>query len=53
MAKTAPATMPLVEIGSWTRKDPANPKWLSIADLGDGKRFIALSERRVTGSFSE
>ena len=32
----------LVEIGPWTRKDCANLKWLSIADLGGCGRFFAV-----------
>ena len=34
VGRAATAANWLVEIGSWTRKDSANPKWLSIADLG-------------------
>ena len=31
-----------VEIGPWTRKDSANLKWLSIADLGGCGRLFAV-----------
>jgi hypothetical protein len=36
------AASSLVEIGPWTRKDSANLKWLSIADLGGCGRLFAV-----------
>ncbi len=36
------ASNSLVEIGQWTRKDSANLKWLSIADLGACGRLFAV-----------